>query len=368
MLTQDAQFSYLYTNYSAGVTSIVVTNSTSFTDNCYILLEGIGSETAEIIKVSTVTGSTHTLTLDTASKFAHTESSKVTIIPYNRVKFYHTATAVFATSELIGYVNVNPAEIYSIGSDASNDTGYGWFTFFNSTTSTASDESNPVPYEGFSGDSVSTLISKVFSTLSDSERKIISEDDMLGWIQEGYDITTDKLNLVTREITVSDELTLSVVSGTQEYALSDRFSDLVYLRTYDASNTASTNRIEEIAIRDIPEYLSSGASDTKYYLRMSAGVSYVGFVPTPISSATYKYRCRLQADVLDSYSDILALPNSSFYAVRDYALSKAYEKLQDGRMGQSRQLFNEGINSMKEVSIKRSDTLDSWGIEKSSWV
>jgi len=369
ILTQDAQFSYLYTNYASGVSSIVVTNATSFVDNCYILFEAIGNEAAEIVKVSTVTQATNTLTLDTTTKFSHAESSRITIIPYNRVKFYHTATSTFAATELIGYVNVNPAEIYSIGTDSTNSTGYGWFVFYNSTGATTSDESNPVPYTGFSEDSVSILVERIYGVLSDSQRKVITQDEALGWINEGYSKVTDELNLVTREITVSDEISISVTSGTSEYALATRFSDLVYVRTYDASNTSNTTELEEIALRDIPDYIRSGSGLTmKYYLRMDAGITYLGLVPIPWESTTLKYRYRMKADVLDSFSDILGLPNSAFYAVRDFCLSKAYAKVADPRYNISKQEYLEGIKGMKETSVKRTSTLDAWDISDEAWV
>ncbi len=50
----------------------------------------------EIVQVSVVTAATHTLTVGT-TKFSHPESTRVTVLPYNQVKFYHTTTATYDT-------------------------------------------------------------------------------------------------------------------------------------------------------------------------------------------------------------------------------------------------------------------------------
>jgi len=373
ILTEDARFSYLLNNYASGVSAVVVVNSAEFAADDYILFESIGTPTAEIVKISTVTSATNTLNLATSTVNAHSESVRVTIIPYNQVKFYWTSTTTYATTGAITtYLNVNPANIYSHGNDATHTTGYGWFVFYNSTTETASDHSNYVPYAGFSRDAVATLIERIYSTIADSDKKLLNEEDLLVWINDGYGVVKDELNLVNREYNTSEELTLTITAGTQEYALDDDFSDLVYLRTYNSSNTADTKKLLSIAIRDIPDYLAQsvgdGSLETRYYKRMVSGTVYVGLVPIPIEDDTYKYVCRRKASTLDAYSDILGLPNSAFIAVQEYALKKAYTKLKDNRSGDSKQEFNENVARMKNVGVSTDDELSSWGISDDAWV
>ena len=135
-LTTGAKYSYLSTNYASGVSSLVLVNADGFSANQYVLLGNFGSETAEVARIATVTAATNTITLkdDAGStlttRFAHSESTKVTIIPYNQIRFYWTATATFATgTPVTSQSDITASDWYSIGSDSSHTTGYGWFVF-----------------------------------------------------------------------------------------------------------------------------------------------------------------------------------------------------------------------------------------------
>jgi len=97
ILTKNSPYSYLNTNYIAGVTDMVVVNWIDFKPDDYVLIGEWGSENTEIVQVSSIKGSTNTITLKVASKFSHAESTKVTIIRYNMVLFYHTTTTTFST-------------------------------------------------------------------------------------------------------------------------------------------------------------------------------------------------------------------------------------------------------------------------------
>jgi hypothetical protein len=137
-LLKNAKYSFALDNYLSGVSSIQVDNSVGFEANMYVLLGNFGSETAEIIKINTVTTATNTLSFTTTAKFAHAESTKVTVIPYNQVRFYHTATATFsASSHVTDYIDIQADSFFTIGEDTTNTTGFGWFVFYNSTTTTA---------------------------------------------------------------------------------------------------------------------------------------------------------------------------------------------------------------------------------------
>ena len=114
---------------------MLVANSADFAADDYVLLGEFGAENAEIVQVQSVTAATHTLTFTTATKFAHPESTRATILPYNQVRFYQTATATFsATGPLTGYTDVTASDIFSRYTDTTNSTRFGWFLFYNSTT------------------------------------------------------------------------------------------------------------------------------------------------------------------------------------------------------------------------------------------
>jgi hypothetical protein len=355
-LLAGAKSSYLNANYLSGITSLVITNSDGYVKNDYVLLGNLGSETTEIVQVNAVTAGTHTLDLTSATKFAHSESTKVTIIKYNQVGFYHTATTTFSSTSPISspeYIDIQPDDFYTRISDTTNTTGYGWFRFYNSTTLRYTTNSNAIPYGGFEGGAVKTILDSFFSLLNNKELKLITNTDAFEWLNEGYAIAQNELNLVNKEYTTSDETDVSIVSGTKEYDLDSTFSDLISLY-----NGTDDEYISKIELEDVPDYDNSTANTPKYYLRGKK----IGFSPTPTSSTTYKMRFTTKSARLTSYSDSIDFPDNNFYCLKDYMLFRAAPKLNKGDGQYYFELFMNAVNRMKLISFKRDSNLDSWGI------
>lgn len=356
-LTKNAKISYLSTNYAASVSSLVIVNSNGFADNDYVLLGEFGSETSEVVQATTVTASTHTLTLGSATKFAHPETTKVTILPYNQARFYWTSTATYATgTPVTGYIDIQADDFFTKASDTTHTTGFGWFVFYNSTTTAATVNSNAIPYGDFDANSVKKIFDSFFSLLNNNELRLVSNDDAFRWLNEGYAIAQNELNLINTEYTVAAEYALAVSSGTQEYALPSDFSNMISL-TADADGTT----IEQIPLKDVPGH-DAGTGvvgvTTKYYLRGSN----IGFSPSPTSSATYNLYYQAKTGTLTSYYDNITLPDNNFYPLVDFMMYRAAIKLQKANPKVYLESFRDGINLMKLTSIKQNANLDSWDI------
>ncbi len=161
ILTNAAKYSYLLANYVSFTTSLSVLNATdsAFAAGAYLLLGNFGSEVAEIVQIATVNNTTGALTLVAPTKFAHSESTRVTVIPYNQIRFFWTPIEVFNTATpLTVYLDLQPSDWFSTYNDGLHPTGFGWFIFYNSTTLVASQESNSLPYAGFGQDTVEDLL------------------------------------------------------------------------------------------------------------------------------------------------------------------------------------------------------------------
>ena len=354
-LLSGSKSSYLNANYLSGKSSVVITNSDGFAANDYVLLGNFGSETTEIVQVSAVTTATHTLDLTSATKFAHSESTKVTIIKYNQVRFFHTTTTTYATTDPVtGYIDIQPDDFYTKTYDTTNTTGYGWFIFYNSTTLRYTANSNAIPYGGFEGGMVKTILDSFFSLLNNKELKLITNADAFEWLNEGYAIVQNELNLINKEYTVSDETDVTIVSGTKEYDLDDTFSDLISLY-----NGTDDKYIEKIDLEDVPDWDSSTANTPRFYLRGNK----IGFSPTPSASATYTMRFTAKTARLTSYYDSIDFPDNNFYCLKDFMLFRAAPKLNKGDGMYYYKLFIDAINRMKVTAIKRDSDLDSWGID-----
>lgn len=367
LLTSSA-YTYLLDNVLAGVNELPVLNVDGFEIDNLILVGLFGNESAEIFRVSAIDTGTNTLTIthpDGSSAntvFSHPESTKVSIIPYDQVRFYWTAAAgtiadenpVFDTNNpLSGWMDIVPSEWFTNYQDETQSTGFGWFLFRNSITTTVSQNSNAIPYAGFSGNSVQQIFSDFQSLLNTRELKLVTNDDMFSWLNEGLSVVRNKLNLSNPEYTVSAPQTITIVPGTSEYLLEADFGDLVEIVD------GSTYPIPGLTIRQAMSYIGSQAM---YYIRGR----YIGFVPTPTSAETYTYRYRSKGTRLASYDDLIDLPDHGFYILKDWMMWRACLKFQNPNASTYYKSFADGLNTLITSSVKRDAKLDSWSIAPSA--
>jgi len=366
VLTLNAKYSYLVDNYTSGSSSVYITNTEGFSDDDFILIGEFGQENAEIFRCGTIVHSTGEIPLldstgagDTTS-FAHTESTKVYVIPYNQIRFYWTAaTGTIADEDptfdtgtaLTGWTDLEPASWYTTYEDANHSTGFGWFIYQNSVSAEASQESNPIPYAGFSYNTVANIFEDFDSLLNVNEIKLVSMADKFAWLNEALALVKNKLNLTSAEYTVSTEKDLTIVGGTSEYELDADFADLVYIN--DGSD--SKNPIPFMKIKDIAKY---DGTTTHYYIRGR----YIGIVPEPTESTTYKYRYRAKATRLTSLSTYIDLPDNAFYSLKDFMMYRASLKFNNPLADTYYQSFVNSVNLYIQSAIKRDANSDTWEI------
>lgn len=355
VLLNGQRYSFTKDNYSSGVSSIFIMNTEGFSDTTkFILIGNIGSENAEIFRIGAVDDTTGEITLHnaagstTTTKYAHSESTRVTVLPYNQIRFYQTAAATYDdTNPVSNFIDLQPSEWFTVFEDENNSTGYGWFIFYNSAQSMASQPSNPIPYAGFDAETVQNVLDDFFSMISNKDLKIIDRADAMSWLNESYAIVRKKLNLSNREYNASDEQTLSVLSGTQEYDLPADFSKLVYLTDGDNEN------IEWISLREAKQY---DGTYPRYYLRGTK----IGIVPEPTADASYSYRYLSKPTRLTLNSDEIDLPDDGVYIIKDYMLYRAHAKLQNFQIAMNyRTMFEKGLSDLTVSMVDRDAHLDS---------
>ncbi len=354
ILTKNQKFSYLNTNYTNGVTAIVLTNVVGFAANDYVLLGEFGAEATEICQVDSVTTATNTLNLKVATNSAHAESTKVTILQYNQARFYWTATTAFsAGNPITGYINIQADQLYTYGSDSVNSTGYGWGTFYNSTSLVATQNSSYIPYAGFAENSVKKIIDGFISDLNVKEAKIITADDAYRWLNDGYNFARNELNLVNKEYNAEDKYTLTSTSGLAEYSLPARISHVISV--YNNSDNVS---VDFIKMENVENYSYTTSNKIKYYVRGD----YIGFSPTPSSAVDFIIRYVTNAATLTSYTDTINLPDNQYFILRDYMMYKACKKLRRGDSADFYKTFTDALARMK-IASKRDANKDSFGID-----
>lgn len=364
-------FSYLSNNHVSGVSTLTVVNANSFSVNDFIIVGLFGNPSAELFRILSLNTTARTITIGTtagvatATKFPHSESSRVTVIQFDHVEFYWTALLGTIADEtptpnintpLSGSVAIDPASWYTTYDDTGHTTGFGWFVFHNSITSESSQWSNAIPYAGFATNSVQFIFNDFLSLLNNKELKLVTNQDMFSWINEGNSLIRNKLNLSNPEYTVSTPQTITLVSGTAEYQLASDFGDLVQI----VDSTSETAPAEFMSIKDAMSYTGS---ITHYYVRGR----YIGFVPTPdastlLASPTYSYRYRSKGSRFTDLDDLVDLPDNGAYVLKDWMMYRACLKFQNPNVQVYYKAFNDGLNQMIVSSISRDANLDSWGI------
>lgn len=366
-LTTSTKYSYLVTNYSAGVTSLSILNATDsqYAPNAFVLLGNFGAEDAEILKIESVNNETGDIVLSSPTLFAHSESTRFLILPYNQIRFFYTTTATFdigTATPLTGYVNLQPSDWFTTYSDETHSSGYGWYVFYNSITASMSQESNPIPYIGFESNTTEQILSDFFSLLSNKELKLVTRDDALSWASEAYGRMRNKLNLSNVDYTVSAITQLQLIPGQIEYDLPSDFDRLIFFASgIDGSNPGARGgiklNIDQIPLREAYSYNGIGP---RYYIRENK----IGILPTPTSSDVYHYMYQKKATRLNLNSDIVNLPNGGEYVIKDYMLYRAFQKFQNPQYKTYFDSFTNGLNDMIIASVKRDANLDWWGISR----
>jgi len=366
VLTLTAKYSYLIDNYASGSSSVYITNTEGFSQNDFILIGEMGHENAEVFRCGSVVPSTgeipllDTSGLSTETAYAHVESTKVYVIPYNQIRFYWTEEAGDLTDEnpsfssgtaLTGWEDLDPSAWYTTHEDADHSTGFGWFLYRNSVTNEASQESNPIPYAGFAYNTVAAIFEDFDSLLNVNELKLVSMNDKFAWLNEAISLAKNKLNLTNVEYTVSTEQDLNIVSGTAEYLLPSDFSDLVYLNKGDSGKS----EVPFISIRDSATYRGQ---TPHYYIRGR----YIGITPTPSGNDIYKYRYRAKSTRVNSVSTYLDLPDNMFYALKDFMMYRAALKFNNPLANTYYEGFINSVNLHIQAAIKRDAHMDTWGI------
>jgi hypothetical protein len=368
VLTSDTKYSYLTTNYASGVVNINILNAAdTFAANDYLLLGLFGSENAEIVQIDSVNASTGAIVLKVATKFAHSESTKVSILPYNQIRFYYNTTDTYSgATPLTGYVDIQASDWSSVYNDETNLTGFGWFIFYNSTTASTSQASNSLPYVGFENNTIEDILNDFYSLLNNKELKLVTRQDALSWLNEGYSKMRNRLNMTNVEYSATALLPLTILSGQTEYLLPDDFYALESITAaMDVSDPTAMGNMSKFPIEYIPLRLAFSymGSQTRYYIRGKK----IGFVPTPTIGGTYQYMYRTKTTRLDSNSDSVDLPDNGQFALKDFMMYRARMKFTDlSGAAVYFKAFNDSIDLMVIAAVDRDCALDTFMIDDSA--
>ena len=370
VLTANSEYSFLVDNTPSNSASITVVNTENFDVGNFICIQEFGTENAEIFRIKAINATSGVITLGdnndvaTVTKFAHSESTKVYYLPYNQIRFYWTAATgsiededpVFDTdTPLTGWTDLDPQNWFTSYADGTHSTGFGWFLYRNSVTAESSQESNPIPYAGFDGNTVANVFAGFDSLMSNKELRLVTTDEKFEWLNEALALVRNKLNLNSIEYFVSTPQTLTTISGIAEYLLPSDFADLVSITGTD---NGFKQPLPYISVNKVGSYNSvlHGHNVPYYYIRNR----YIGLVPTPTSETTYTYQYRKKTTRVTGLSDYIDLPDDAYYALKDYMMYRASMKFTNPIARMYLESFTNAMNLYVQSAVKRDADLDSW--------
>ena len=194
---------------SASATSLTVSNNSNFAIDNFIIVGGEGSETAELVRVSSLSGTT-TINLASGLKFAHALNDAVRVVPSDKVRFYGAQSTTITVSDLLATADVevdNPDRETSFYHSSGNNNWYYKFTYYNTTTGSESSLSDAVLISGGTSNDLYCSEEDIYSSLH------ISKDDETapnsGMVLRLISSRTERMNAETNSSFRTETITIS---------------------------------------------------------------------------------------------------------------------------------------------------------------
>ena len=182
---QENEKTFLDTDAASGVTSLSA-NGVNFSVGQYIVIGNPGQEKTEIIRIhaSTVTTST-TITLASATSFAHNRGDVIRFIPYNQIEPSRSTDSGSNFSALTAInIRADATETYlQRSSDASTDVYK--FRFYNSADALYSAYSSNVTASGFGDNTVYSVKKRALEGLGERIDETITTQFLIDALNEG---------------------------------------------------------------------------------------------------------------------------------------------------------------------------------------
>ena len=181
-------FSRVSSDYASG-TALTVENNASFAGNDLIVIGESREELTESKQISSVSGST-TINLASALNFAHGKGTSIYKTPWNFVSLEQrtSSAGVFAEISQSGIQWDNPNGITIYYDSAATDAYQYRFRFYNSVLGTYSEYSPTLSGSGFTRQMVGYMIRQIRLTINDQERKLVSDDEIIRFLNRAQDI------------------------------------------------------------------------------------------------------------------------------------------------------------------------------------
>jgi len=284
-LVEEVDTSNLSASATAGDSTLTVYSIAGFAINNVLLIGEFGQEGTEIIKTHGSTAPTgSTVTLVTTLSKSHPKDTKVYIIPYDKVQFYHADTTT-GTKTLISTSDVNEESTETRYTDTTYTSGYFFSRFYNSIDAGYSDYSDPIPYGGFDSNTVGSIIEVAMSETKKEFTDTLTYDSLVDEINACLRYVRGKLKRWSNVQEFNYELDAALVEDDYTWTLPtdyyDKNSNRSCLRVW-ITDKSDLTYVDKREFDDFDREADSGNPqyftiyDGSIYITPKIGSDYVG--------------------------------------------------------------------------------------------
>lgn len=173
MVIDPVAQSYIFADTNSGVSSITVQNGSNFAAG-FIIIGDFGNQNSEILRVTSV--SANTLTLSTSTAYSHTNGTPVTTMYYDQVQIFNAATTTGSKTQLGSNLTIPANQTITEYDDLAANTGYYFARWANSNLSTFSDYSEPSPVGGYTLLSARNIIDAALSRINKQTSSVLTDE------------------------------------------------------------------------------------------------------------------------------------------------------------------------------------------------
>ncbi len=238
-LMEGAPRTYLTADTAAAAVTLTVADNSDFSNNDYLVLGSPGNDKTEIVKIGAAVTPGTALTIS-AAVFAHPANTSVTLIRYNQVAIYGSASATDAAPTIIGsatgldvnngYNEIKAATTYT----------YYYARFYNAQTTTYSAYSTAVAATGITKGSVADITQAFLRYVKEPlSADGLTKETILAWVNDWQ----DDVQLARKywDFTRKEDVSNSLVQDKMRYVLPT-----------DMQNVTADQSILRVWVRNFP--------------------------------------------------------------------------------------------------------------------
>lgn len=198
LVSEAIQFSYLTEPATAGDTGIFLQDYTGFLDNQILLIEDLGSETAEIVTVNGTPSVNAGAITDAVLVRSHPAGSKVYIIDFNQVELSRALTATGSKTTLTttlgsGLVAIQADTKIQLYNESEYTSGYYFARYKHSISGVFSGYSDALVFGGWDKNTVGYMIERGLRDVGETLSEKITRIDCYEWITTCLKLIQGKL-------------------------------------------------------------------------------------------------------------------------------------------------------------------------------